>query len=98
MKTSSSFLRLQVSLIVIASLVLVWVIAFYELDRSKQGLLREAEVRTTVQAHVFAEYSLSTIKRINEILLDTRQHWAGDWKSFSEVVAHKQESISDLAF
>jgi hypothetical protein len=98
MKTSSSFLRLQVSLIVIASLALVWVIAFYELDRSKQGLLREAEVRTTVQAHVFAEYSLSTIKRINEILLDTRQYWTGDWKSFSEVVTHKQESISDLAF
>ena len=98
MKSSGSLLRLQVALIVVISLALVWATAFYEIERSAQGYLREAEVRTSVQAHVFAEYSLSTIKRINEILLDTRSQWNGDWKRFSELVQRRQKSIDDLSF
>jgi len=78
--------------------MLVWATAFYELNRSKQGELREAEVRTQTQAHVFSEFSLSTIKRINEILLDTRPQWNGDWKAFAKAVNRKQESTQDLLF
>ncbi len=78
--------------------MLVWVTAFYELSRSKQAALREAEIRTQTQAHVFSEFSLSTVKRINEILLDLRPQWNGDWKTFASAVNRKQESTQDLLF
>jgi signal transduction histidine kinase len=98
MKRSSSILRSQISLIVILSIVLVWAAAAYELYRSRQNHLHEAEVRTVVQAHVFAEYSRSTIKRINEFILDLRPEWTGDWKYFSNSVQRRQENIDDLTF
>lgn len=98
MKRSSSVLRSQIFLIVGLSIVLVWAAAAYELYRSRQNHLHGAEVRTVVQAHVFAEYSRSTIKRINEFILDLRPEWTGDWKSFSNSVQRRQENIDDLTF
>ncbi|MDP3540432.1 MAG: ATP-binding protein [Azonexus sp.] len=85
-------------MIVGLSIVLVWAAAAYELYRSRQNHLHGAEVRTVVQAHVFAEYSRSTIKRINEFILDLRPEWTGDWKSFSNSVQRRQENIDDLTF
>jgi signal transduction histidine kinase/DNA-binding NarL/FixJ family response regulator len=98
LRSSGSRLRLQLALVIIVSLALVWATAIYEVDRNQQSALREAEVRTAAQAHVFAEYSQSTIKRINEILLDVRPQWQGNWKRFADTVERKQESISDLSF
>lgn len=98
MKHTRSPLQLKVALVVVLSLVLVWAIALYELDRSQQSYLREAEVKTAVQAQVFAEYSRSTTKRINELILDTRAQWTGDWKLFSALVQRRQENIEDIAF
>lgn len=98
MTRSRSVLRNQIFLIVVLSVLLVWAAAAYELYRTRQTHLHEAEVRTAVQAHVFAEYSRSTLKRINEFILDLRQEWTGDWKSFSSAVQHRQENIDDLTF
>ena len=98
MKVTNNHLRGKTALIIITSLMLVWVTAFYELSRSKQAALREAEIRTQTQAHVFSEFSLSTVKRINEILLDLRPQWNGDWKTFASAVNRKQESTQDLLF
>jgi signal transduction histidine kinase/DNA-binding response OmpR family regulator len=95
---SSLLLRLQIALIVLVALGLVWGTAYYERERSAQSELREAEVRTAVQAHVFAEYSRSTVKRINELILDTRAQWHGDWRAFGELIARRQEFIGDIAF
>jgi len=95
---SSLLLRIQIALIVLVALSLVWGAAFYERERSTQAELREAEVRTAVQAHVFAEYSRSTVKRINELILDTRAQWRGDWGAFGELIARRQEFIGDIAF
>lgn len=98
MARSNSSLRLQMALVVVLSLLLVWATAFYELYRSHQAELHDAEVRTAVQAQVFAEYSRSTIKRINEAILDLRAQWSGDWKSFATRVQAVQETIDDLTF
>jgi signal transduction histidine kinase len=98
MKRSGSFFGLQIALILGSSLVLVWGVAFYELHRSQAAHLREAEVRTVIQAQVFAEYSRSTIKRINEFLLNTRSEWTGDWQAFSSLVKRSQENIDDIVF
>ncbi|MGE5471768.1 MAG: ATP-binding protein [Bacteroidota bacterium] len=98
MKKSSSLLRIQIALIGALSLLLVWITAFYELGRSQQSYLHEAEVRMAVQAHVFAEYSRSTIKRIDELLVDTRTFWHGDWKAFAQLIQQRQQNIEDLSF
>ncbi len=98
MMRSSASLRLQMALVVVLSLLLVWATAFYELYRSHQAELHDAEVRTAVQAQVFAEYSRSTIKRINEVILSLRTRWGGDWKSFAAHVSAAQENIDDVTF
>ena len=98
MKRSASRFRMQFVLMTFLCLALVWVTAGYELYRSHLEYIREAEVRTSVQAHVFAEYSRSTMKRINEFILDVRSRWSGDWQAFSELVRRTQENIDDLAF
>jgi signal transduction histidine kinase/DNA-binding NarL/FixJ family response regulator len=98
MKKSSSLIRIQIAAMCILGLLLVWATALYELNRSEQGYLREAEVRAEVQAHVFSEYSRSTIKRINELIIDVRSQWTGDWQAFAEIIRHRQESIVDLTF
>ena len=79
-------------------LTLIWSLTYYELTRIRSGYIREAEVRTLVQARVFSENTRSVIKRINEILLNTRQDWTGDWKSFAQVIRQRQDSISDITF
>ena len=98
MNRASVHLRTQIALVVLGSLAVVWSAAFYELQRSRDAYLHEAELRTSVQAHVFAEYSRSTLKRINEFILDFRSRWKGDWKSFAEEVKRRQENIDDLVF
>ncbi len=98
MLQTSRRLRTRITLISLASLLLVWVIVAYEITRSQQTYIHEAEVRTAARAQVFAEYSESTIKRINELILDVRSYWTGDWKTFAEQVQRKQENIADIAF
>lgn len=93
-----SALKNQIRVIVTLAILLVWAAAAYELVRTKDNHIHEAEVRTAVQAHVFAEYSRSTLKRINEFILDIRSEWRDDWKSFSAAVQRRQENIDDLTF
>jgi hypothetical protein len=79
-------------------LVMVWVVAFYEMNRSYQSVFNEAKIRNTEEAQIFAEYSSSNIKRLNEALLDLRRAWRGDWKEFAELVQRRQEIIHDISF
>lgn len=88
----------RIVLITLLWLLVIWVITYYELNQTKASYLREAEVRTSVQARVFAENTRSIIKRINEISLNTRAHWDGDWKAFANVIRQRQESINDITF
>jgi signal transduction histidine kinase len=98
MKRTNSTIFLQLAMILSLILLFIWLAVFFELNRSYKSYLNEAEVRTSVQAQVFAEYSRSTIKRANEFILDTRTYWAGDWSSFSDQIKQAQENIGDLSF
>jgi two-component system, sensor histidine kinase len=98
MNRSGRILRLQMTLGILASLLLVWLVAFYELSRSQETFLQEAEMRTLVRAQVFAEYSKSTLRRIDELVQDTRGQWDGDWERFAELVRRRQQTIEDLTF
>ena len=97
-EVNRSRLRWRVAAAVLLCLCIIWGAVFYELDRSRSSALQQAEVRTVIQARVFAENSRSIIKRINELLVDTRQHWAGEWKPFAAVIQRSQENLQDLTF
>lgn len=98
MKMAKKRLRLQLFLLFILMLILVWVVAFYEMNRSYQTVFDEAKLRNTEEAQIFAEYSSSNIKRLNEALLDLRREWRGDWKAFAELVQRRQDIIHDISF
>ena len=91
-------LRTNIAIVVVAVIALIWATAFYELSRSQSVYIHQAELRTAVQAHVFAEYSRSTVKRVNEFMLDARTAWTGDWAAFADLVRHRQENIDDITF
>jgi signal transduction histidine kinase/ActR/RegA family two-component response regulator len=79
-------------------LTIIWMAVFFEINRSRSSVMREAEVRTEVEARLFAENTRSIIKRVNEILVDTRAQWTGDWKTFANDIRQRQESIQDISF
>lgn len=90
--------QLRIGAACMLCLTIIWGAVFYELDRSRNSILQEVVVKTQSQARVFAEYSQSTIKRVNEVLLDMRPYWNGDWQSFAKVIQNSQENMKDLTF
>ena len=90
--------QLQIGAVCLLCLSIIWGAVFYELERSRSSVIQEAVVKTRIQARVFAEYSQSTIKRIDEVLLDTRAYWDGDWQSFAKVIARSQGNLQDFTF
>jgi PAS domain S-box-containing protein len=92
--------KFSYSLITGLALVLLgtWSFGGYEIYRNKQTVIERAETARAYQAQAFAESTLSSIKRLNEILLDLRDDWSGDWKAFSERVRIRQEHFTDIAF
>ena len=88
----------QISALLAMVLALVWSVAFYELYRTQETALHDAELETVKNAQIFAEYSRSTLKRVNEFILEARRQWTGDWQSFASVVKRGQENIDDISF
>ena len=95
MKSPSS--RLQILLLLALCLAVIWTSTFLELTRSRESVLNQAESSMRYQAQVFAEHSLSTIKRLDELLLDMRDYWHGDVPGFADRVRRRQEILSDIA-
>ena len=88
----------QLIFLCVLSLTIIWAPAFFEVFRAYQASIHEAEVKTQIQAHVFAEFSRSTFKRVNEFIVEARHNWATDPKRFSEFVKRSQENIGDISF
>lgn len=79
-------------------LAVVWSVAAYDLQRSRDSELRSTEQIAVFQAQAFAENVRSTIKRINEITLDLRTHWVANPDGFAELIRQRQEHTADIAF
>lgn len=95
MKTPSP--RNQIVLLLGLCLTVIWASAFLELKSSRASVLHEAESSVRYQSQVFAEHSQSTIKRLDELLLDMRDYWNGDAADFAERVRRRQGILSDIA-
>ena len=94
----ANVLRSRMTYSLLLCLLIIWAAVFWELDRSRNSFIHEAEVRTQVQSRVFAENSRSVIKRVNEILLDMRAQWSGDWRAFANEIRQRQETVQDITF
>ncbi|WP_176785824.1 hybrid sensor histidine kinase/response regulator [Propionivibrio dicarboxylicus] len=88
----------KIGAVAFVSLAAIFAVAYYELGRSKDSVIHEAELRSEVQAQVFAEFSYSAFKRVDELALDLRSYWTGDWQSFAELVQRRQDIIGDISF
>ncbi len=96
--SSNLKLRRQTTFVAIVIILTTWAAAIYEIQRSRQTYIQEANLRTAKNAHIFSEYSQSTIKRLNSFILDAREEWQGDWEQFADYVQHHQNMIDDLVF
>jgi len=85
-------------LLLILGVVVVWGVALFKIEENRERILREVEKDAQYKARLYAENSLATIKRLNELLADLRSYWNGDWKQFAAVVSERQANISDIAF
>ena len=93
---ASAKVRFGISLFLILATIAAVVI--YDLERAETSDLSVAEQIAVYQAQAFAENVSSTVKRVNEILLDLRTHWAENKDGFAALVIRRQEHTADVAF
>ncbi|MBK1679762.1 response regulator [Rhodocyclus tenuis] len=98
MKNPTLKIRTLTALTIAVSLLVIWVGALYEIDRSRTSYLQEAESLTRLQAQAFAENSLAKIKRLDEVLVDLRAYWTGNAEAFSLLVKRRQQYMADVTF
>ena len=88
----------RAGMVSISCLLVVWGAAFFEIQHNNEQEQVQSEQRVISRSRIFGEYVASTIKRLDEILLDSRQFWTGDWSAFAKYVQAKQGNISDITF
>lgn len=82
----------------VALLTVVWGLVYHTLGQSADERLQEAQTTARLQAHTYAENTRSTIKRLDELLLDLRASWNEDWSRFAKTVQVRQAHSSDITF
>ena len=97
-RTKELFLEARIGLGLLLCLAVMWGIAWYEVSRSRDARLGDVDHSTVFQAQAFAENTQSIVKRLDEILLDLRDRWSGDYQSFAELIRHRQSYMTDIAF
>jgi hypothetical protein len=98
MTSVQSPLRLRFAALAATCLGLIWSAIAYEVHNDHDEILREAEIRTASSSQVFAEYTESIIRRLDELLIDMRASWSGDEARLSEQFHRKVKLSSDIAF
>ena len=91
-------IKSQLFIALAVSLLFVWLSVAYELKHSQAVCQREVEQATIFQAQAYAENTLATIKRLDEVVLDLRDYWTGDVARFAELVRRRQQHLKDIAF
>lgn len=98
MEQAQKRIRRQLIVLITFIIALIWGLALYEVERNYRSQVNDVKFSTNAQAQLFAEYALSTIKRIDEVLLDIRDDWDGDWQQFADVVNKRQGIVQDISF
>ncbi len=91
-------LSLKIAASTILALAGVWLIAFSAIDSNFSQSLAIAENRVVSKSQVFAEYSVSTIKRLDQIVRGARAAWEDDPSHFARFILQQQNLIEDITF
>jgi signal transduction histidine kinase len=90
--------RVQTVAVLLAVLVVIWSAAMLEIDRSQTAQEHLAQATTLFEAQAFARNTVSTIQRVNELLLDLRGNWLEHPDEFSSLITARQPHMADLTF
>ncbi|MFN7609068.1 MAG: diguanylate cyclase domain-containing protein, partial [Ralstonia sp.] len=82
----------------VVGLLFIWSFTFHQLTLEHDRLIRDAQARTQVEARAFGEYSLGSVRRVSEFLLDLRASWLAGREVFEHVIRERQETVRDLTF
>lgn len=82
----------------VVGLLFIWSFTFHQLTQEHDRLIRDAQARTRVEARAFGEYSLGSVRRVSEFLLDLRASWLAGREVFEHVIRERQETVRDLTF
>lgn len=82
----------------VVCLLFIWSFTFHQLTQERDRLTSDAQARTQVEARAFGEYSLGSVRRLSEFLLDLRASWLSGREVFEQVIHERQEVVRDLTF
>lgn len=91
-----SAFRAQITGVLAATLAVVWLLAYLEIDRGRAEQEQLARNTSLFEAQASARNIVSTIERVNELLLDLRSHWVEHPDEFPALIARRQPHMADL--
>ena len=91
-------LRIQLVLLIIASLAAIWSFTLFSLRRAETDTLMSAEAEARSFSAAFAEHTLATIRRVDMTLQTLAQEWIESPADFPAEVQRVHENVSDIAF
>ncbi len=89
--------RFQLIALMLATLAIIWGTAAWVVDRDRVQTIEVAQTRLVSLARAFGEHALSTIQRVDSLLLTLRQRWTEDPRGFSAEVERQQSGLADFA-
>ncbi len=96
--TASTSLTIKIAAGTILMLAAVWLVAFVVIDRNHSESIKLAEQRVLGKSQIFAQYTLSTIKRVDQIVLEARLVLEHNWSDFGRFIEQQTSLINDIAF
>ena len=91
-------LSIRITACTLLSLVIVWLVAFAAIDRDYSDSIRSTEQRVLNKSQIFSEYTISTIKRVDQIARESALAWTNDQSHFGSFISRQVTLVQDIAF
>lgn len=81
------------SLVLAASLISIWALIAYDLERSHDRAFYYAHIQLENLTEVYAEEVSSSIKAVDYVLVDLREEWKNNPEEFAALIQHRQTHL-----
>lgn len=96
--TASTSLTIKIAAGTILMLAAVWLVVFVVIDRNYSDSIKLSEQRVLGKSQIFAQYTVSTIKRVDQIVREARLVLEHNWSDFDRFIEQQTTLIQDIAF
>ncbi|MGI9133366.1 MAG: PAS domain S-box protein [Rhodoferax sp.] len=79
-------------------LAVVWCLIWFDLAQHYKDVQSTAQQAAVYRSEVFAQFTESTIKRLDDLLLDARDEWLQRGKDFDSRLQRRQAMMAELTF